>query len=126
MKDMNYKVIFVNQDGKDINFIVKCIPGFEELFITAYNMAADYFNENIESINKEFDNKYPDHKTNLDDVNDIYYSFISEKMKPHCELINFILLGPDSKHRFGYYEQANFGLKIDDRTSVSVVLKPVK
>lgn len=126
MKDMNYKVVFVDQKGRDIDFVVNMIPGFKEIFITAYNMAAEYFNENIESFNKDFDSKYPDHKTDLDNVNDIYYNFISNKMEPHCELINFILLGPDSKYKFGYYEQANFGLKLDNKTTISVVLKPVK
>ena len=125
MKENNYKVVFVNEAGKDIDFIVDMVPGFREIFITAYNMAADYFNDNIDRINKEFDIRYPDHKTDLDDVNDIYYDYIRDQMSDHVKLINWVLLGPGSKYEFGYFEQANFGLKIDNKV-ISVILRPVK
>lgn len=125
--ELYYHVRFVDEQGRDVTRWVKSTPGFEQFFMMVYNEGVDYFNERIESANKMFDEMYPDHEIDMDDVNDIYFEFIRKRMQPIYDILTEKYLGKNSGMRFGLFaEMATFALLYEDGHMVSFVLKPVK
>lgn len=79
MDDYEAKIVWVDNNGKEVkNFFIKSLLSvFTNIFVRLYNEAVEKVNPNLETWNKEFNEKYPD----KDGYSSEYNKFIGKKVR---------------------------------------------